>query len=208
MRIQAIVAFLVSLPGILTAQVERPRIFSAQRFMSLTAGVGNAMGWFGAQGERHSADKQLSMFIGLGYTSRLDRGDPTGPTFAAGVRSFTAGVKHRAFLEGGLSQVLVERGPLAGGSLRRLPIRLARRVHLHGFAGSRLRGGRPTEGRSVGRANWAWGRVYLAAHAYDARPSRSLDRASAWWRVRPNPLMQPTNAVRAGSCADGAPKLG
>jgi hypothetical protein len=99
MRVRAVVAFWVSLPGILTAQVERPRIFPAQRVVSLTAGVRNAMGWFGAQGERYFADERLSVFVGLGYTPRLDRGDPTGPTFAAGVRSYTAGVKHRAFLE-------------------------------------------------------------------------------------------------------------
>ena len=116
MRVRAIVALLVSLPGMLTAQVERPRIFPAQRVVSLTAGVGNAMGWFGAQGERYFADERLSVFVGLGYTPRLDRGDPTGPTFAAGVRSFTAGVKHRAFMEGAVSQVLVETGPLGGGS--------------------------------------------------------------------------------------------
>jgi hypothetical protein len=70
MRVRAIVALLVKLPGILTAQVERPRIFPAQRVVSLTAGVGNAMGWFGAQGERYFADERLSVFVGLGYTPR------------------------------------------------------------------------------------------------------------------------------------------
>ena len=49
------------------------------------------------QGERYFLDERLSVFVGLGYTPRLDQGDPTGPTFAAGLRSFTSGIKHRFF---------------------------------------------------------------------------------------------------------------
>jgi hypothetical protein len=37
--------------------------------VTVTAGVGNAMGWFGVQGERYFMD------------------EPDGPTFAAGLRS-------------------------------------------------------------------------------------------------------------------------
>ena len=58
------------------------------------------MGWFGAQGERYFLDERLSVFVGLGYTPSLDQGDPTGPTFAAGLRTFTSGAKHRLFVEG------------------------------------------------------------------------------------------------------------
>jgi hypothetical protein len=115
MRFGAIVTVVLTLPGMLGAQVEAQRMLPAQRFMSLTAGVGNSMGWFGAQGERYFADERLSVFLGIGYTPRLDQGDPTGPTFAAGLRSFTSGVKHRAFLEGAVSHegLRLMRMPLA-----------------------------------------------------------------------------------------------
>jgi hypothetical protein len=73
------------------------------------------MGWFGAQGERYLADERLSIFVGLGFTPSLDQGDPTGPTFAAGIRTFTAGTKHRAFVEGSVSQLLVENSVLGDG---------------------------------------------------------------------------------------------
>jgi hypothetical protein len=116
MRFGAIVTVVLTLPGMLGAQVEAQRMLPAQRFMSLTAGVGNSMGWFGAQGERYFADERLSVFLGIGYTPRLDQDDPTGPTLAAGLRSFTSGDKHRAFLEGAVSQVLVQTDPLSGGN--------------------------------------------------------------------------------------------
>ncbi len=73
-------------------------------------------GWFGAQGERYIADERISLFFGLGYTPSVDRGDPTGATFAAGIRTFTNGVKHRAFVEGSVSQLLVESGVAVGNS--------------------------------------------------------------------------------------------
>lgn len=116
MRCGAIVTLLLSLPGLVAAQDGLDRAFPAERLVSLTAGVGNSMGWFGAQGERYFADERLSVFVGLGYTPSIDQGDPTGPTFAAGLRSFTSGAKHRAFVEGAVSQLLVETGALDGGS--------------------------------------------------------------------------------------------
>jgi hypothetical protein len=116
MRFGMSLALLAVLPSASLAQVDAPRMFPTERLISLTAGIGNSMGWFGAQGERYLADERLSVFVGLGYTPQLDPGDPTGPTFAAGLRSFTSGIKHRAFLEGAVSQILVETEPLGNGS--------------------------------------------------------------------------------------------
>ena len=115
MRFGAIVAFLLALAG--GAAAQENRWSGAERLISVTAGVGNSMGWFGAQGERYFLDERLSVFVGLGYTPRLDQGNPSGPTFAAGLRSYTSGMRHRAFLEGGLSQVLVQSGALHGDRL-------------------------------------------------------------------------------------------
>lgn len=108
MRCPALLMLLPSLPALLAAQDAPAPAFSTERIVSLTAGIGNSMGWFGVQGERYLADERLSIFVGLGYAPRLERGDRTGPSFAAGVRSFTAGRRHRAFVEGSVSQLQVE----------------------------------------------------------------------------------------------------
>lgn len=73
--------------------------------VTVTAGVGNAMGWLGAQAERYFSHGRLSAFAGLGYMPRVDAFDPEGVTLAAGVRGYTAGLKHRGFAEASLCQV-------------------------------------------------------------------------------------------------------
>jgi hypothetical protein len=73
--------------------------------VTVTAGVGNAMGWFGVQAERYFVHGRLSVFGGLGYTPSVDAFDPEGITLAAGVRGYTAGLKHRGFAEASLCQV-------------------------------------------------------------------------------------------------------
>ena len=80
------------------------------RVASLTAGVGNVMGWLGVHGERYFAHERLSAFVGLGYTPSIDPGDPSGPTFALGLRGFTDGIKHRGFLALSVSQLAIETG--------------------------------------------------------------------------------------------------
>jgi hypothetical protein len=76
------------------------------RRFTLVAGVGNAMGWNGVQGEKYFRRDRFSFFAGLGYTTKGDAA-PGGLTVAVGVRGFTAGAKHRAFLELSVSQVIV-----------------------------------------------------------------------------------------------------
>jgi hypothetical protein len=98
-----VILFLLVLPRSLLAQTTAPL-----RVVTVTAGVGNAMGWFGAQGERYFGPDRLSAFVGAGYTPSLDQGEPSGPTFAAGLRGYTAGFKHRGFLEASISQIFTE----------------------------------------------------------------------------------------------------
>jgi hypothetical protein len=83
------------------------------RTATVTAGIGNTMGWLGVQAERYFARERLSAFLGLGYTPSIDPGDPSGATFALGVRGFTTGVKHRGFLALSVSQLFVEQGAAA-----------------------------------------------------------------------------------------------
>ncbi|MCI0372270.1 MAG: hypothetical protein L0214_13085 [candidate division NC10 bacterium] len=115
---KSVITLLVGMTGIAGAQEAPVRVYPGERLVSLTAGVGNAMGWFGAQGERYLLDERLSIFVGLGYTPQIDPGDPTGPTFAAGLRSFTSGLRHRFFMEASASQLIVE--PVGADGGRRL----------------------------------------------------------------------------------------
>lgn len=107
-RITAVVALLLlGAPPALTGQ----QASDPQRIATVTAGIGNTMGWLGLQGERYFAHERLSAFLGLGYTPSLDQGDASGLTFALGVRGFTTGVKHRGFLALSVSQLFAENGP-------------------------------------------------------------------------------------------------
>jgi hypothetical protein len=115
MRAGSVIPLLVGLTSLAAAQEAPVRVYPGERLVSLTAGVGNAMGWFGAQGERYFLDERLSIFLGVGYTPQIDPGDPTGPTFAAGLRSFTSGLKHRFFLEASASQLVLETEGADGG---------------------------------------------------------------------------------------------
>lgn len=79
--------------------------------VTVTAGVGNAMGWLGVQAEGYLAHGRLSAFGGLGYTPSVDAFDPEGITLAAGVRGYTAGLKHRGFAEASVCQVGIVSDP-------------------------------------------------------------------------------------------------
>lgn len=76
------------------------------RRFTLTAGLGNPMGWLGAQGETYFAREHLSAFLGLGYTPEFESDEASGPTFAAGIRAYTAGARHRGYAELSVSQVM------------------------------------------------------------------------------------------------------
>lgn len=108
------IAFLVLLllfarpPLSLAGQEVAANPSAARRIATVTAGIGNTMGWFGLQAERYFAQERLSAFLGAGYTPSINAGDPSGPTFAVGFRGFTAGIKHRGFLSLSVSQLFVE----------------------------------------------------------------------------------------------------
>lgn len=106
MRPPIAVLFLISvgLPGTLRGQADSTQV--PLRIATITAGIGNAMGWFGLQGERYFSGDRLSAFLGVGYTPAPDEIDPAGVTFAMGLRGFTPGIKHRGFLEASACQVL------------------------------------------------------------------------------------------------------
>ncbi|HYC33358.1 MAG TPA: hypothetical protein VEB59_13790, partial [Gemmatimonadales bacterium] len=102
----ALLCLLLVTPPAAVAQEQAYRPYPAQRLATLTAGAGNAMGYFGVQGERYVLDERVSIFAGVGYTPREERGKRPGPTFAAGIRSFTGGISHRMFVEASASQVV------------------------------------------------------------------------------------------------------
>ena len=102
----ALVLLSVAHPVRLSGQVAADSAQVPLRIVTITAGVGNAMGWFGLQGQRYFSSDRLSAFLGVGYTPAPDEVDPSGITFALGVRGFTPGLKHRGFLEASACQVL------------------------------------------------------------------------------------------------------
>jgi hypothetical protein len=106
-----VVVLLLSMPVVLSAQTPGREASNPSRLVSVTAGTGNALGWLGLQGERYWSRGRVSTFLGIGYTPEIDPGDPSGPTFAAGVRGFTPGFKHRGFLELSVSQLALVYGP-------------------------------------------------------------------------------------------------
>jgi hypothetical protein len=79
----------------------------AEPVATVTAGVGNAFGWAGFQGERYLTDGRLSLFAGLGYVPASTEDDrlPTGVAWAVGVRAFTPSLKHRGFAEVSIVEV-------------------------------------------------------------------------------------------------------
>jgi len=92
------------------------------------------MGWLGAQGERYFAHARRSIFLGLGYMPDVDGDDTSGLAAAAGIRGYTGGDRHRAFLELSLRHRLacagarraragvhVAMSPAAGGGMSRMP---------------------------------------------------------------------------------------
>lgn len=91
----------LAVPSAVAQETER----DLRRF-TLTAGLGNPMGWVGAQGEAYFAREHLSAFLGLGYTPEFERDEPSGPTFAAGGRAYTSGARHRGYVELSVSQIL------------------------------------------------------------------------------------------------------
>jgi hypothetical protein len=76
--------------------------------VTVTAGVGNAMGILGAQAERYLKSGRVSVFGGMGYSPQIDPDDPSGISGAGGVRVFTSGRRHRAFLEVSVSELATE----------------------------------------------------------------------------------------------------
>ena len=109
MRLMVLLIVLSQAPALVG---QEPVASSAKpRVVTVLAGTGNDMGWFGLQGEHYFAGDRFSGFLGLGYTPAVVDGDPSGPTFAAGIRGFTAGLKHRGFLEISISQLVTVSGP-------------------------------------------------------------------------------------------------
>ena len=85
-----------------TKPAESPRRFG------LVAGIGNSVGGIGVGGEAYLAHSRLSLFGGVGYLHAWGSDySSEGLGVAGGARLFTAGRRHRGFLEASLSPVSV-----------------------------------------------------------------------------------------------------
>ena len=103
MRYLTILLLSVSLPAVARAQTAGP--VTTPRAVAVTAGVGNAMGILGVQGERYLPGDRLSVFGGVGYLPKGDPGDASGVALAGGMRAFTSGARHRGFVEVSVSHL-------------------------------------------------------------------------------------------------------
>jgi len=102
----AVVVFFCSLSAF--GQTPDPQAAGTNPTITVVAGLGNAMGIFGAHVEGYVRRGRVSVFGGLGYLPEFEPGDPSGVTGAAGARVFTSGRTHRAFLEVSVSPLLFE----------------------------------------------------------------------------------------------------
>ena len=97
---------LVATPALALAKDSEP---APPRLATLVVGFGNSMGGFGLQAEGYFAQGRASFFGGVGYIPRLeDMRNTSGLAGAGGARLFTAGARHRLFLEASISAVLLE----------------------------------------------------------------------------------------------------
>lgn len=114
----SILACLTLCPATTAGQIDAP-VEGIPR-MAVIAGVGNSLGWFGAQGEWYFT-QSLSAYLGSGYTPGDDPLDATGATFAAGARAYLGGSNHRFVVDLGLSQVRLLEGFVARRNGEPLP---------------------------------------------------------------------------------------
>jgi hypothetical protein len=78
------------------------------RIVTVLAGSGNSMVFFGLQFDYYFRQERFSLFGGTGYTPVFDT-DSSSMAFAVGVRAFLGGKKHRALFEGSVSTVGIEK---------------------------------------------------------------------------------------------------
>ena len=81
--------------------------------VSVMAGLGNTMAGFGGQAQAYLAGGRVGIFAGLGYMPEVDAGDWSGVSVAGGVRGFTSGRKHRAYLEVSASPMQLQKSCFA-----------------------------------------------------------------------------------------------
>lgn len=106
MRRSTLVLPLLLLPLSRLPAQATPRDSLAQRHFSVLAGGGNSFAGWGGTAELFLVQNRLSAIGSLGYLQRIDATDGrTG--FAAGLRGYTGGVRHRAFLEASYAPVRV-----------------------------------------------------------------------------------------------------
>jgi hypothetical protein len=107
---------LIALAPQLDAQVggAAPDTAYGERRLGLMGGVGNTMGWLGASIELYMAHSRLSVVGGWGYVPESDRGPPATVAFAAAARRYTAGPRHRAYVELSLSLLVISETVVAG----------------------------------------------------------------------------------------------
>lgn len=103
MRLLALFAIIMLVPGRSNAQTDVAGA-DGRPWLTVTAGLGSAMGWAGLQAETYFRNGRISVFGGVGHASGFDDagevpGHYSGAAFAGGLRVYTKTTRHRGFLE-------------------------------------------------------------------------------------------------------------
>jgi hypothetical protein len=116
MRSVAIGVLLACVGVSLAAAGDSSPVASASRQVTVLAGFGTSLGGLGAGAEAYFADSRMSAFAGAGYVVPTQDGrGASGLGLAGGMRMYTGGRRHRAYVEASVSPVAVEVAPEGSG---------------------------------------------------------------------------------------------
>ena len=95
-------------PTVVTAQAPAEPT-APSHSVTILAGGGNSLGWWGVQAERYLARGAFSAFVGVGRDGDLTHlSSNDNFAFAGGVRAYTSGTENRLFAELSVSQVVAD----------------------------------------------------------------------------------------------------
>lgn len=106
MRAAIITLIILLTSRCLPAQNASPSREAHERIASLSAGVGNSMGWAGFAGQVFLRGDHLSAFASAGHPLGGNAGAPS-LAGAAGLRVFSRGQRHRRFMELSVSPLAI-----------------------------------------------------------------------------------------------------
>lgn len=101
----SVVTLLLLLTASATVSAQSPS-HREEPSLTVLAGVGTTMGWFGGQVSGVLPGTGVALFAGLGYTPGYSDGRPSGATFAVGARRYFSSRPHQGYVGLALAQLV------------------------------------------------------------------------------------------------------